>query len=203
MIGNDHIDGERANDGSSKKCTSSHDSYSIEQSGDTFESDRKVPQDTSQQRDDGFESYHNDCDNDDFYLEVLNDDIVKLFDESSLTTSQNSRTVISRRTEQHHMRSASPSMVSLQGTARRRIRFDTSKVDLDELEKHLNPPEPQSIVSRLKAASLSSILVLVLLIVAPLVALALPMVSPHTACPALRKDPRITSDIQVTYVCNT
>ncbi|KAL9678180.1 hypothetical protein QQ045_016019 [Rhodiola kirilowii] len=118
-----------------------------------------------------------DCDNDDFYLEVLNDDIVKLFDESSLTTSQNSRTVISRRTEQHHMRSASPSMVSLQGTARRRIRFDTSKVDLDELEKHLNPPEPQSIVSRLKAASLSSILVLVLLIVAPLVALALPMVS--------------------------
>ncbi|CAM8949636.1 unnamed protein product [Rhodiola kirilowii] len=91
--------------------------------------------------------------------------------------SQNSRTVISRRTEQHHMRSASPSMVSLQGTARRRIRFDTSKVDLDELEKHLNPPEPQSIVSRLKAASLSSILVLVLLIVAPLVALALPMVS--------------------------
>ncbi|CAM8958701.1 unnamed protein product [Rhodiola kirilowii] len=59
MFGNDHINGERANVGSPKKCTSSHDSYSIEQSGDTFESDRKVPHYTSQQRDDGFESDHN------------------------------------------------------------------------------------------------------------------------------------------------
>ncbi|CAM8955670.1 unnamed protein product [Rhodiola kirilowii] len=53
MFGNDHINGERANVGSPKKCTSSHDSYSIEQSGDTFESDRK------------------DCDYDEFYAEIL------------------------------------------------------------------------------------------------------------------------------------
>lgn len=51
-------DGERADDGSYRKCTSSHDSYSIEKNCDGFESDGKVTHNASQP---GFSSCYKVC----------------------------------------------------------------------------------------------------------------------------------------------
>uniref|UniRef100_A0A7N1A6I3 NAC domain-containing protein n=1 Tax=Kalanchoe fedtschenkoi TaxID=63787 RepID=A0A7N1A6I3_KALFE len=190
-------DGERVDDGSSRKCNSSHDSYSIEQNGDGFESDRKAPHEVSQPTS---SSCHKDCNNDDFYAEILNDDIVKLFDESSLTTSPNHHplvsTIFDSRTEQLPVTTATSSMGPKQGIARRRIRFDMTKLDIDELEMHLNPPERPSVVSKFTAGKLSGKLTLILLIVATLLALCLwyPVTEmKHTACASLCKDPRARS----------
>ncbi|CAM9002898.1 unnamed protein product [Rhodiola kirilowii] len=157
-------DGERADNGSSRKCSSSHDSYSIEQNEDGFESDSKVPQDATQPES---SSCHKDCDNDDFYAEILNDDIVKLFDESSLTTNPTREPFVSSmfdsRTEQL---SRIGSTAPFQGIARRRIRFDTTKVDIDELEMQLNPPQQPCLVTKLTGGWLSGKVALILLILA-------------------------------------
>ncbi|CAM8878974.1 unnamed protein product [Rhodiola kirilowii] len=74
-------DGERA--GSSRKCSSSHDSYSMSKMKMALNlTARYTGCNTAR-----VFKLHKDCDNDDFYAEILNDDIVKLFDESSLTTN--------------------------------------------------------------------------------------------------------------------
>ncbi|KAL9675744.1 hypothetical protein QQ045_003950 [Rhodiola kirilowii] len=108
-----------------------------------------------------------DCDNDDFYAEILNDDIVKLFDESSLTTNPTREPFVSSmfdsRTEQL---SRIGSTAPFQGIARRRIRFDTTKVDIDELEMQLNPPQQPCLVTKLTGGWLSGKVALILLILA-------------------------------------
>uniref|UniRef100_A0A7N0U7G7 NAC domain-containing protein n=1 Tax=Kalanchoe fedtschenkoi TaxID=63787 RepID=A0A7N0U7G7_KALFE len=198
VVGDGHLvasDGERVDEGSSRKCSSSHDSYSIDQNGDGLVSDRRLPHDVSQPES---SSCVKDCNNDDFYAEILNDDIVQLFDESSLTVTPSLQpfmpNMFDSRTEQLPMIPATSSAAPSQGVAQRRIRFDTAKFDIDELEMHLNPPPgPQCFVTKLSAGKLRGKYVLPLLIFAALLALYLwyPVSDmKHTACACLCTDPR-------------
>lgn len=141
--------------------------------------------------------FYKDDDNEDFYAEILNDDIVKLFDESSLTTSPIHQPftscIFDSRTEQLPNISTTSSIAPLQGIARRRILFDTTKLNIEELDMHLNYPEKQCVVTKLSGGLISGKAALILLILATLLALFLlyPVTELKlTACTRLCKDPK-------------
>ncbi|XP_057956577.1 NAC domain-containing protein 40-like [Malania oleifera] len=122
VFGGDGSHGTR--EGCSKNCSSSYDSYSVEQIDSTSESDPKVANEFSQPECSGYQK--DDGNEDDCYAEILKDDIVKL-DESSLPTSDLFRIVANKseadRKSKQPMQTRISQVQPFQGTASRRIRL--------------------------------------------------------------------------------
>ncbi|PON65233.1 NAC domain containing protein [Trema orientale] len=109
----------------SKKCSSSYDSYSIEQIDSASESNQKLTSEVTQPECSGHQK--DDVDEDDFYAEILKDDIIKL-DETSISAALDIRP-LSAITPENVQKSQEPvestvsHVIPFQGTANRRIRL--------------------------------------------------------------------------------
>lgn len=111
-------EGDKGVESSSKKWTSSYDSHSIEEQIGSA----SATESCSQQKDTD--------DEDDFFADILKDDIIKL-DETSLSSTPNFLPVIPS-TSQHQPQEMQSHVLPLQGTANRRIRMRKINSDLDE-----------------------------------------------------------------------
>lgn len=122
-------EGDKGGESCSKKCSSSHDSHSIEQNGSTSEF---TPTESCSQHKDF-------VDEADYFAEILNDDIIKL-DETSLSAKPNFQAVIPD-TSRYQSQEMSSNSLTFQGTANRRIKLSKELLDLDKdsMEKHGNP----------------------------------------------------------------
>ncbi|OMP01504.1 No apical meristem (NAM) protein [Corchorus capsularis] len=126
-------EGDKAAEIYSKKTTSSYDSHSIEQIDSASESEQKLSNEigptvsSTPQKDSD--------DEDDFFAEILKDDIIKL-DETSLTGTPNilpmvaSTSNANRRPVQQQRQENIPSLSQFQGTANRRIKLRKPKADI-------------------------------------------------------------------------
>ncbi|KAK6936254.1 NAC domain [Dillenia turbinata] len=105
-------EGNRIVDRSSKRCSSSYDSQSIEQIDSALESDHLK---TNKASEPGFSSYHKDAELEDCFADILKDDIIKLDETPPAAPYLMPET---------HRKSKMPLHgVPLQGTANRRIRL--------------------------------------------------------------------------------
>ncbi|CAN6692067.1 unnamed protein product [Malus baccata var. baccata] len=124
-IGNDQ--GDKAVECNSKKSTSSHDSHSIEQIDSASDSYPKPVTDAMQTDSNGHQKGSYD---EDFYAEILNDDIIKL-DESSVPAAHMMPVAANDSEAEHqsqqHMQATLSQAVPFQGTANRRIHLRKRK----------------------------------------------------------------------------
>lgn len=105
--------GEKAVDCSSKKCCSSYDSYSIEQMDSASESNQKLASEVTQPECSGRRKDYED--EDDFFAEILKDDIIKL-DETPFVLEDEKKS-------QQPTEAVVTQVFPFQGTANRRIRL--------------------------------------------------------------------------------
>ncbi|XVE59622.1 hypothetical protein DITRI_Ditri05aG0060800 [Diplodiscus trichospermus] len=118
-------EGDKAVELYSKKATSSYDSQSIEQIDSASEPEQKLSNDVGQTES---STPQKDSDDEDYFAEILKDDIIKL-DETSLSASMVASTSDAER-RHHQPRQESTSDVSyFQGTANRRIKLTRPKAD--------------------------------------------------------------------------
>ncbi|KAI9194802.1 hypothetical protein LWI28_009309 [Acer negundo] len=128
-------EGDKAVESRLKKCSSSHDSYSLEQIESTSESEERLADDANLT---GSSAHNKDFgDEEDYFAEILKDDIIEL-DEVSLSTTTTSVVFASNpnpevaSTSQQHVEAVPYQPVPLQGTANRRIRFHKQKSGLSQ-----------------------------------------------------------------------
>ncbi|KAH7541777.1 NAC domain-containing protein 40 [Ziziphus jujuba] len=115
--------GDKTVEDHSKKCSSSYDSYSIEQIDSASESNQKCTTEVTQPESSGHQKDYEE----DFYADILNDDIIKL-DESSISTTPNMFPLVANNAEAEQKcelpAQATPSQTTpFQGTAKRRLRL--------------------------------------------------------------------------------
>ncbi|XP_031247897.1 NAC domain-containing protein 40-like [Pistacia vera] len=112
-------EGDKAVESCSKKCSSSHDSYSIEQTDSANEAEQKLLNDVNLT---ASSSHQKDIDdNEEYFAEILKDDIIKL-DETSFSTTLNLPPMIgnnmeAERNTQQPVEAVSLPAVPFQGTA--------------------------------------------------------------------------------------
>lgn len=141
--------GDKLPESSQKKCTSSHDSHSVEQMDSASESDRKFRGEIIQPE----SSSHHANEEDDLFADILNDNIVQLDEcpptsltpraEDIITTNSTTVSIVPRIHHQHPGEQPPPSApwsYSSQGTANRRIRLRK----LRRLSAHREELEEQS-----------------------------------------------------------
>ncbi|KAK6926536.1 NAC domain, partial [Dillenia turbinata] len=109
-------EGNRIVDWSSKRCSSSYDSHSLEQIDSASESDHLLINEVSQPSSSG---YHKDSEQEDCYADILKDDIIKLDETPPAALDLMPETDRRSKMPLHG--------VPLQGTANRRIRLGTLK----------------------------------------------------------------------------
>ncbi|CAN6560130.1 unnamed protein product [Malus baccata var. baccata] len=147
-IGNDQ--GDKAVECSSKKSTSSHDSQSIEQIDSASDSYQKLVTDAMQADSTGHQKGSYD---EDFYAEILNDDIININLDESFVPAARMMPVVANNSEaehqsQQHMQATSLQATSLQavpfqGTSNRRIYLRKRK------EKFRAESQPKALVNRM------------------------------------------------------
>ncbi|KAK9279219.1 hypothetical protein L1049_012897 [Liquidambar formosana] len=121
--------GHKAAECSSKKCTSSYDSHSIEQIDSASESSMKLTNEVLQPG----SSHQKDSDEEEnFYADILNDDIIKL-DESWLPITPDLLPMVASKFEAERkskqpVEATTSSVLPFQGTASRRIRLKRRKL---------------------------------------------------------------------------
>lgn len=111
--------GEKATECYSKKSTSSYDSHSMEQIDSASDSFQKPTTEVTQIESSGHQM--DSCD-DDFFAEILKDDIINL-DESSVSVAADTRPVVASNSE-----AVVSQAIPSQGTANRRIRLRRPKL---------------------------------------------------------------------------
>nr|UBT01677.1 NAC transcription factor 73 [Litchi chinensis] len=119
-------EGDKAFESSSKKCSSSHDSYSIEQIDSASESEQKLANDVTLTES---SARNKDLDyEDDYFAEILEDDIIKLDEAPLFATSvaASNPNPEAAGTSKQYVEGAIP----LQGTANRRIKLRKLKSGL-------------------------------------------------------------------------
>ncbi|KAG8655076.1 hypothetical protein MANES_04G000600v8 [Manihot esculenta] len=131
----------------SRKCSSSHDSHSIEQLDSASESEQKLSNEALLAES---SSRPQDSDNqDDFYADILKDDIVKL-DETSLSAILEFPVIASKPEAQIEVQQppeliASQSLplqsIPMQGTANRRIKLDKKTHDVSNAKTSEESPK--------------------------------------------------------------
>ncbi|KAK0603089.1 hypothetical protein LWI29_001268 [Acer saccharum] len=148
--------GDKAVESRLKKCSSSHDSYSLEQIESASESEQMLADDANLT---GSSSAHNKDfgDEEDYFADILKDDIIEL-DEASLSATATSVVFASNpnpevaSTSQQHVEAVPYQAVPLQGTASRRIKLKKQKPglsrfgeDSSEITKSQNSePKPKT-----------------------------------------------------------
>ncbi|KAM1149832.1 hypothetical protein ACFX15_029436 [Malus domestica] len=142
-IGNDQ--GDKAVECSSKKSTSSHDSQSIEQIDSASDSYQKLVTDAMQADSTGHQKGSYD---EDFYAEILNDDIININLDESFVPAARMMPVVANNSEaehqsQQHMQATSLQAVPFQGTSNRRIYLRKRK------EKFRAESQPKALVNRM------------------------------------------------------
>ncbi|XP_062016755.1 NAC domain-containing protein 89-like [Rosa rugosa] len=118
--------GEKATECHSKKSTSSYDSHSIEQIDSASDSYPKLTPEVTQMESSQHQKGSYD---DDFFAEILKDDIINL-DESSVSVAADIPPVVANNSEaqQHSMQAVVSQAIPFQGTANRRIRLRRPKL---------------------------------------------------------------------------
>ncbi|XP_068311790.1 NAC domain-containing protein 89-like [Pyrus communis] len=142
-IGNDQ--GDKAVECSSKKSTSSHDSQSIEQIDSASDTYQKLVTDATQADSTG---HQKGSDDEDFYAEILNDDIININLDESLVPAAHMMPVVANNSEaehqsQQHMQDTLSQAVPFQGTSNRRIYLRKRK------EKFRAESQPKALVNRM------------------------------------------------------
>ncbi|KAK2640805.1 hypothetical protein Ddye_022568 [Dipteronia dyeriana] len=126
-------EGDKAVESRLKKCSSSHDSYSLEKIDSASESEQRLADDANLTE----SSAHNKDfgDEEDYFAEIMKDDIIEL-DEASLFATATSVVVASNpnpevaSTSQQHAEAVPYQPVPLQGSASRRIKLKNQKPGL-------------------------------------------------------------------------
>ncbi|KAL5574942.1 hypothetical protein UlMin_016641 [Ulmus minor] len=113
--------GEKAVECCSKKCSTSYDSYSAEQIDSASESNQKLTPEVTQPECSGHQKDYDD--DEDFYADILNDDIVKLDESSMADLEMNQFTPTKPVAEQKSEYPAEAQALPFQGTANRRIKL--------------------------------------------------------------------------------
>ncbi|XP_024025054.1 NAC domain-containing protein 60 [Morus notabilis] len=122
--------GDKANECCSKKCSSSYDSYSIEQIDSASESSQKLASEVTQPECSGQQKDYDD--DDDFFAEILKDDIIKL--DETLISAALDISPLAAFVPEEVQKSQQPGEAAVsqdlpfQGTANRRIRLKKETV---------------------------------------------------------------------------
>lgn len=144
-------EGDKGVASSSKKCSSSHDSYSIEQTDSASEAEQKLLDDVNPAES---SSHQKDCPGEeDLYADILNDDIINL-DETPLSAVPPLLPVLASQQEtvrnsQQQVETFSFQAGPFQGTANRRIKLRKQKLGLSHFH------EPSSGKSKCQESKLS------------------------------------------------
>lgn len=124
-------DGAKGADSCSKECNGCYNSHSDEQNDSESEFNQRLANGSSQHGSSTFDKFCDGDGGDDWFADIMKDDIVKL-DEASLSTSQSLVPLVVRESEvqEKSKQSAMSDGVPSQGTADRRIRLRKQRAEI-------------------------------------------------------------------------